>query len=303
MKKDILYFLKKKSKNKENIAENTISSKIEEKCKETENISENINTKKIEKSLNCENRENIEENIVLIKTEKDICKENKLNTCSICNLVRTMLFKWDEELNEEFSKQYFKEIISFLHNIPFFPTATNIFRFTFYFPIEHTKVVILGQDPYHNENQAMGLSFSVPRGIKIPPSLRNIYKELKEDIKGFKIPEHGDLTNWAEQGVLMLNDILTVEKNKPGSHSKIGWKIFTKKVLEKINERCSNVVFIFWGNYARSKADLIDKSKHLVLESAHPSPFSARKFFNCKHFSKANEYLILHKKEPIDWIL
>jgi uracil-DNA glycosylase len=241
-------------------------------------------------------KENIDS--ILDIDEKD-CHE----TCTICNLDKTLRNGWDDVLKAEFIQLYYKNIISFLHDNTFFPQTSDIFRFSFYFPIEETKVVILGQDPYHNENQAMGLSFSVPKNIRIPPSLKNIYKELKNDIKNFTLPRHGDLTNWASQGVLLLNDILTVEKNKPGSHSKIGWKKFTKRILEEVSKRCTNIVFLLWGNYARSKAEIIDKQKHLILEAAHPSPFSYLKFCDCKHFSKTNEYLIKHNKEPINWAL
>lgn len=286
MKKDILYFFKKQNSKveidrKENIDTQNTLYKLDRKIIEASNTFEQCKFAFDEPN---KNREIIER-------------------CKICNIHQTMLFKWNEELKEEFEKKYYKDILLFLHNKPFFPSIYNIFRFTFYFNIQQTKVVILGQDPYHNDNQAMGLSFSVPKGVKIPPSLRNIYKELQQDIKGFKIPDHGDLTSWAEQGVLLLNDILTVEKNKPGSHSKIGWKEFTQKILERVSELNSHVVFILWGNYARSKAKFIDESKHLILESPHPSPFSARKFFNCKHFSKANEYLLENGKDPINWNL
>lgn len=281
MKKDILYFLQKKKivddQKENNDPHNSFHEISNDQC-------ELMNSAECCKYTTVEVKET-------------------LSRCKLCSLHKTMLNEWDEALKEEFDKKYFTDIILFLHNKTFFPSINNIFRFSFYFHIHDTKVVILGQDPYHNEHQAMGLSFSVPRGVKIPPSLRNIYKELQQDIKGFKIPDHGDLTSWAKQGVLLLNDILTVEKNKPGSHSKIGWKDFTQKILEKVSEVNSNVVFILWGNYARSKAKYIDKSKHLILESPHPSPFSARKFFNCKHFSKANEYLIMNNKDPVDWYL
>lgn len=159
----------------------------------------------------------------------------------------------------------------------------------------------MGQDPYHNPNQATGLAFSVPINVRIPPSLRNIYKELANDISGFKIPNHGNLENWARQGVLLLNDVLTVEHNQPASHSKIGWKDFTLAILNAINKNCRNVVFILWGNYAKSKIKHLDSKSHLILTSAHPSPFSAIKFYGCRHFSKANDYLIKCGKTPIDW--
>jgi len=162
------------------------------------------------------------------------------------------------------------------------------------------RVVILGQDPYHNPNEAMGLCFSVPKEIKVPPSLKNIYKELAQDV-GFEIPSHGDLTAWADQGVFLLNAMLTVEHKKPASHRKIGWQLFTDAVIQTISDKKSNVVFLLWGNFAKGKRTLIDTEKHLVLESAHPSPLAGGAFFNNNHFSKTNQYLEQQGLEKINW--
>lgn len=213
---------------------------------------------------------------------------------------------WKAALHDEFSRDYFQQIVSFLkqakqegHTIyPPGPLIFNAFNQT---PFEAVKVVILGQDPYHNPGQAMGLSFSVPKGIRMPPSLRNIYKEI-EDSLGIPAAQHGDLTHWAQQGVLLLNAMLTVERNQPGSHQKIGWQNFTDAAIHTLSKEREHLVFLLWGNFARKKKELIDTEKHLVLESPHPSPFSAdRGFFGNNHFKKANEYLRAHDQEPIDW--
>ena len=171
-------------------------------------------------------------------------------------------------------------------------------------PLDRVKVVIIGQDPYHGPNQAHGLSFSVQKGVALPPSLRNIFHELHNDL-GVKIPKHGDLTHWAEQGVLLLNAVLTVEAAQPTSHQKRGWEEFTDHVIDVLNEQREHIVFILWGAYAQSKGQRIDQNKHLVLTAAHPSPLSANRggFFGCKVFSKTNNYLKQHGIEPIDWQL
>lgn len=193
-----------------------------------------------------------------------ICKEKG---CDICKLHTYINFSWDF-LQDEVHKEYFKQILKTLHSTPvFYPPVNQIFSFTHFTKFEDIKVVIIGQDPYHNPGQAMGLSFSVQKTEKIPRSLVNIYKELANDVSGFVAPEHGDLSGWAKQGVLLLNDTLTVEKNKAASHAKIGWQNFTRKIIEKINADLKNVVFILWGNYAKKKSVMIDKKKHLVLES------------------------------------
>lgn len=182
-----------------------------------------------------------------------------------------------------------------------YPSGNLIFNAFNATPISKVKVVLLGQDPYHNPNQAMGLSFSVPNGLKHPPSLQNIFKELYNDI-GISIPKTGDLTPWTKEGVLLLNAVLTVRQNEPASHAKIGWMNFTDAVIHTISEQLFGVVFLLWGKFAQEKEYLINKAKHCVLKAAHPSPFSADKgFFGCKHFSKTNEFLTSQGKQPIDW--
>jgi uracil-DNA glycosylase len=226
----------------------------------------------------------------------------KVINCKVCNIESFINKNWLDLLKDEIKKEYFLNIKNILHtDLIFYPALDKIFNFTHFSSFENIKVVIIGQDPYHNPGQAMGLSFSVPKNIKAPPSLVNIYKELTIDIPTFVTPSHGDLTSWAKQGVLLLNDTLTVLKNKPASHSEIGWKLFTKKILELINIKLDNVVFMLWGNHARQKRKLIDDSKHLILEAGHPSPFSVKTFQGCKHFSKANEYLKKHSKTEINW--
>ena len=215
--------------------------------------------------------------------------------------------EWDALLADEFKKDYFFNLMNFLNNEYkhhiIHPDKENIFNALNFTSYENIKVVILGQDPYHGENEAMGLSFSVNDGIRKPPSLQNIYKELNDDL-GCPIVESGNLKKWAMQGVFLLNAILTVEKDKPLSHKKYDWEKFTDAVISKINEKETPVVFILWGNYARSKKALITNPKHLVIESTHPSPFSARYgFFGSKPFSKTNNFLISKKISPIDFSL
>lgn len=213
---------------------------------------------------------------------------------------------WKEILAPEFSKTYMNELRNFLkteqaqHQV--FPPNKFIFNAFEHTPFYEVKAVILGQDPYHNIGQAHGLSFSVQPGIAIPPSLRNMYIELSSDIPGFKIPNHGTLTKWADQGVLLLNAVLTVRAHMAASHQRKGWEIFTDMVIKELAQRREGIVFILWGNYAKQKAKLIDSSKHLIITSAHPSPLSAHNgFFGSKPFSKTNEYLIKQGKTPIDW--
>ena len=185
-----------------------------------------------------------------------------------------------------------------------YPPSGLIFNALNTTPLEQVKVVILGQDPYHSPNQAHGLSFSVQRGVALPPSLRNIFHELHTDL-GLDIPKHGDLTRWAEQGVLLLNSVLTVEAAQPTSHQKRGWEEFTDHVIDVLNEQREHIVFILWGAYAQRKGQRIDPNKHLILKAAHPSPLAANRggFFGCKVFSKTNNYLKQHGIEPIDWQL
>ena len=212
---------------------------------------------------------------------------------------------WKAVLENEFEQPYFQAIASFLRRekeagkviYPPGPLIFNAFDST---PFEQVKVVILGQDPYHNPGEAMGLSFSVPRGVATPPSLKNIYKELNSDV-GAPIPAHGDLSSWAKQGVFLLNAMLTVEHKQAQSHQHIGWQNFTDAVIRKLSEQREHLVFMLWGNFARKKASLIDASRHLILEAAHPSPLAGGAFFGCKHFSKANAYLEENGLTQIDW--
>ena len=214
---------------------------------------------------------------------------------------------WKELLKDEFEQTYFDELSHFLkeekqQGKQIYPPGSLIFNAFKLTKPENLNVVILGQDPYHNPGEAMGLSFSVPRGVRTPPSLRNIYKELHSDV-GFEIPDHGDLTNWANQGVLLLNAMLTVEHKKAGSHKKIGWQNFTDAVIKTISDSKENIIFLLWGRFAQSKSSLIDQMKHYVLEAAHPSPLARNAFMNCKHFSKTNSILEKIGKEKIDWSL
>ncbi len=211
---------------------------------------------------------------------------------------------WLNLLKEEFNKEYFLKLKQFLlqeksvHRI--FPPSGLIFNTFNLTSLENVKVVVLGQDPYHGAGQAHGLSFSVPDGVKAPPSLINIFKEIKDDI-GTSIPNSGNLTPWANQGVLLLNATLTVRENQAGSHQNKGWEIFTDTVIKKLSDHKTGLVFLLWGNYAKNKVPLIDANKHNILTAPHPSPLARGGFFNCKHFSKTNEYLKQHGKEAIDW--
>ncbi len=212
---------------------------------------------------------------------------------------------WDDILNDEFEKDYYQKLRLFLneeykHKI-IYPLPKDIYNALRYTSYKDVKVVILGQDPYHEKGQAHGLSFSVNKGIDIPPSLQNIYKELHDDL-GCYIPNNGYLEKWARQGVLLLNTILTVEAHKANSHLGKGWEILTNKIIEKLNEKEEPVVFILWGNNAKNKRQLITNPKHLILQSVHPSPLSAYNgFFGSKPFSKTNDFLIKNKMTPIDW--
>jgi uracil-DNA glycosylase len=214
---------------------------------------------------------------------------------------------WKQELQAEFSKPYFHALVNKLKSFKeegktVYPAGSLIFNAFHKTPFEQVKVVILGQDPYHNPGEAMGLSFSVPRAKRTPPSLVNIYKEIETDL-GIPKAKHGDLTKWAEQGVFLLNAMLTVEHKKPRSHQKIGWQNFTDEVIRQLSEKREHVVFMLWGNFARQKKELIDESKHLVLEAAHPSPLARGAYFGSKHFSQANDYLKKHGLTEIDWSL
>jgi uracil-DNA glycosylase len=212
---------------------------------------------------------------------------------------------WALRLQDEFNKPYFVELTQFVKEeykiATVFPPGKEIFKAFDCCSFDDLRVVVLGQDPYHGAGQAHGLCFSVNQGIKPPPSLVNIFKEIKQDL-GKDMPSHGDLTRWAKQGVLLLNATLTVRESSPGSHQKKGWETFTDAVIKKISDEKEHVVFILWGAYAQKKTELINAEKHLILTSAHPSPFSAdRGFFGNKHFSKTNAYLIQQGLKPIDW--
>lgn len=214
---------------------------------------------------------------------------------------------WKSVLQEEFEQPYFQALASFLKKEKaggktIYPPGSLIFNAFNLTPFPEVKVVILGQDPYHNPGEAMGLCFSVPRGVRVPPSLKNIFKELQDDLS-IPEPQHGDLTAWARQGVFLLNAMLTVERNKPGSHKKIGWQKFTDAVIRTLSEEREGLVFMLWGQFARGKKSLIQPGKHLVLESAHPSPLAGGAFFGNHHFSQANQFLEKQGKTPIDWQL
>ncbi|MDD3300289.1 MAG: uracil-DNA glycosylase [Bacteroidales bacterium] len=212
---------------------------------------------------------------------------------------------WKNLLKDEFEKEYFFKLTSLIKHdlnegITIYPKGQDIFNAFNLTPFDQVKVVVLGQDPYHGPGQAHGLSFSVPEGKTFPPSLINIFKELKDDL-GIEYPISGNLERWAKQGVFLLNAILTVRAGQAASHSKIGWNIFTDQVIKKISENKEGVVFLLWGNFAKSKKDLIDLSKHHVLEAAHPSPLARGAFFGCKHFSATNNILLSKGKDPINW--
>ena len=212
---------------------------------------------------------------------------------------------WDTLLKEEYQKEYFQDLLDFIKKEykekTIYPKQNEVFNAFRYTDFDHVKVVILGQDPYHGPNQSEGLSFSVKDEVLKPPSLQNIFKELESDL-GIPFPEHNSLKPWAKQGVLLLNAVLTVEEHKPTSHKEKGWETFTDDIIKIINQKEKPVVFILWGSYARAKKELITNPKHLIIESAHPSPFSARNgFFGSKPFSRTNEFLRKTNQKEIDW--
>ena len=217
------------------------------------------------------------------------------------------MMTWTEALAQEKATPYFRELMLHVQaerevGKVIYPPKEDVFNAFAMTALKDIRVVILGQDPYHGPNQAHGLCFSVLPGVKTPPSLRNIYKELADDIDGFTIPNHGTLSPWAEQGVLLLNTVLTVEQGKAHSHAKLGWETFTDKVIEVVNQHCSNVVFLLWGSHAQKKGNAINREKHHVLHAPHPSPLSAhRGFFGSKPFSQTNQLLIESGKTPIQW--
>ncbi len=219
------------------------------------------------------------------------------------------MLTWHDVLGEEKSKPYFQNILQFLDKERaagkiIYPPKPDIFNALKLTNFDDVRVVIIGQDPYHGAGQAHGLSFSVQKGIRLPPSLQNIYKTLQRDYPEFQIPKDGDLTYWAQQGVLLLNTVLTVEAGKAHSHAQIGWEDFTDKIISELNEKKENLVFLLWGSHAQKKGQFIDRNKHCVLTSVHPSPLSAhRGFFDCGHFKKTNDYLRQHQLPEIDWQL
>ena len=214
---------------------------------------------------------------------------------------------WKDALAEEFGKPYFESLVRFLHSEKaagqvIYPPGSQIFRAFELTPLPQVRVVILGQDPYHGPGQAHGLSFSVPENMPAPPSLKNIFKEIESDL-GVRMSGYPNLEKWARQGVMLLNAVLTVRSGEAASHSKIGWEEFTDAVIRYISDNCEGVVFMLWGNFARSKRDLIDRSRHYVLEAAHPSPLARGAFFGSRHFSQANNILVSRGQKPIDWQL
>lgn len=221
-------------------------------------------------------------------------------------MIATDVLTWEQVLGTEKKKPYFREILDFLNQESrqgktIYPPKNQLFNAFKLTPFDQVKVVILGQDPYHGPKQAHGLSFSVQKPVRQPPSLQNIFKELKQDL-GVESPDHGDLTGWAKQGVLLLNASLSVEAAQPQSHSQIGWQQFTDHVIDCLNEHPEPLVFLLWGASAQSKAQRLDGDRHLILKSPHPSPLSAhRGFLGCKHFSQANAFLQQHGREAIDW--
>ena len=214
---------------------------------------------------------------------------------------------WKDALAPEFEKPYFASLVRFLHaekaaGKVIYPPGSLIFRAFDLTPVEQVKVVILGQDPYHNPGEAMGLSFSVPDGVRMPPSLRNIFQEIEADL-GIRMSGRPNLEGWARQGVLLLNSILTVEGGRAASHRNIGWQEFTDAVIRYLSDHGNGIVFLLWGNFAKAKSALIDSSKHHVLMAAHPSPLAGGAFFGCRHFSQTNQILMAEGKTPINWQL
>lgn len=241
-------------------------------------------------------------NIIVTKVQIKNLTKRCTNYCEICKLENYIHPLWANKLYFIINSNYFKKIKINLHkNIYFYPKTKDIFKFTYYTPLEAIKIVILGQDPYHNPGEAMGLAFSVPENVKIPTSLKTIFKEISRCYKEYEIPKDGSLINWAKQGVLLLNYSLTVLKNKPNSHSKIGWDIVTREIIRIINCENKNVVFMLWGKNAMKHASLITNTNHLILKGAHPIPSIYGRFMGCNHFLMANEYLEQHNLTPIKW--
>jgi uracil-DNA glycosylase len=222
-------------------------------------------------------------------------------------MTATLEPSWLKVLEKEFDQDYMKSLKAFLkeekeNGYTIYPASSDIFNAFKHTPFDKVKVIILGQDPYHGPGQAHGLSFSVQKGVKVPPSLKNIYKELSTDLQDFKIPGHGNLTEWADRGVLLLNATLTVRAKEPGSHQGKGWEVFTDTVIAELSKRKHGLIFLLWGKYAQNKSILIDDSRHTILKAAHPSPFSAYQgFLGCRHFSKTNTKLLEEGQAPVNW--
>ncbi|XP_036383108.1 uracil-DNA glycosylase-like [Megalops cyprinoides] len=277
---------------------------LEEQSENTEESKDNVSEAKKQKPVNHETA-----TISLSPEQLDRIAKNKraaLEKLTAHNAPDGFGESWRKALSSEFGKSYFKQVISFVseerkhHTV--YPPAHQVFTWTQMCAIQDVKVVILGQDPYHGPKQAHGLCFSVQRPVPPPPSLVNMYKELSTDIEGFQPPGHGDLTGWAKQGVLLLNAVLTVRAHQANSHKDKGWEAFTDSVVQWLNGNLKGLVFMLWGSYAQKKGISIDRKRHHVLQTVHPSPLSAhRGFFGCKHFSKTNELLKKSGKKPIDW--
>nr|CAB3267517.1 uracil-DNA glycosylase [Phallusia mammillata] len=246
------------------------------------------------------------ENTVPCSKQAKVESPNKENCAPSIQYKQQIGSSWKQALGNEFVKPYYVKLQSFVEterkSRTIYPPPNDVFSWTQHCSIQDVKVVILGQDPYHGQKQAHGLCFSVQNGVQSPPSLVNIFKELEKDINGFQTPPHGNLTVWAKQGVLLLNAVLTVQASNANSHKDKGWEKFTDAVISYLNKNCTGLVFMLWGSYAQKKGAKINAKSHLVLKAVHPSPLSAyRGFFGCKHFSKANEYLKKHGKDPIQW--
>ncbi|CRG95669.1 uracil-DNA glycosylase, putative [Plasmodium gallinaceum] len=307
VQKTIDYFFKSKrqkitnTKAEENA--NKCVESIGSSCLENSEINENdCKKRKIMNKDELENTKNIYDNNLnmIRKTENEI-KNNEKASDYIEEIRKLMDIEWFKELQDELKKSYFKNMylkIKEERKIKvIYPPEQLVFNAFLKTPLSKIKVVIVGQDPYHQKNQAMGLSFSVPFGIKIPPSLKNILKEIKQK------SNHGNLISWSEQGVFLLNTSLTVEENKPASHKNYGWETFTDKVINIINQKKEKIIFMLWGNFAIKKCSKIDTTKHFILKAGHPSPLSIRHFENCDHFNKCNKILIENNLVPIKWEL
>lgn len=299
---------------KKNVKRNVTAPKVKvtkktEKGKKTGDTANKAGGKKGKKSEVIKAKQKMEKKASQAEVQKSSVSTAGVDgTFSLQNLLKNE--RWKQVLAEEFKKLYFTNLEDFLRNDyregkEIFPPKELIFNALHLTPLEKVTVVILGQDPYHDDGQAMGMSFSVPKGIAIPPSLRNIYTELERDpkIKGFTKPDHGCLEKWAKEGILMINATLTVEAHKPNSHVKYGWQFFTDSIIKAVSDNCDHVVFILWGGFAHKKEPLIDLTKHVTIKTAHPSPLSLNKFKNCNCFSDCDAALVKFGLKPIDWSL